>query len=697
MNLNSTVRFTADGTVSTVNLTYDVLPGDEIQVFFGDQRLLTGWALESNVQPQRVQFDTNIPDGTQVLIRRYTDMRDVPHVFHFTGNGRGGAEFNASNMDENFDKIKRASQDAMDSFELIGVNIEAAFDAKVFAEAAEVSKNQAELSASQANTSRSQAQTAATTATNKAGEATNAASTAVTKAGEALNSQTAAEVAKLAAESYANTATTKAGEASNSATTASTAASTATTKANQASSAATTATNAKDTAVDAASDAADFANSAFSYSTMGYAHVLKAQEWAEKDVDLVVDDGGYSAKHWAIKAADIVQSDVSVSVSPSSSINFTGNGTLLDPLTANVVKVDWTLLDDVPTEFTPKSHTHDWADISDVPDLSWSGIVGKPTTFPPTAHNHAWGDVTDKPTSFPPETHAHPWGDITGKPSTYPSTWAEVGGKPSTFSPTAHSHTTAQISGLGSAAGYNVGSTAGNIPVVGQAGLAGMGSLLSVMNPLNNPSGFYKYDNSTASKVTSLGVRGAVFNIQQDWNSQSQAQIAIPYDDYRTMRYRAGNDKVWQSPVIYSAPTVVGWSTVTVVETATTERKTTTGQRVRPINGTLDISWEAHVNPWQFNTEPSTGAGEITVEVWVQPVGGVEVVSEPHVKAIFPDLIGGTLGSTTHFNAHFRNMAGRKVFYGLDPTKLYDVKIKIFRTGDITKYTLHYLYLTIVP
>lgn len=423
MNLNSTVRFTADGTVSTVNLTYDVLQGDEIQVFFGDQRVLTGWTLQASVQPQRVQFDTNIPAGTQVLIRRYTDMRDVPHVFHFTGNGRGGAEFNASNMDENFDKIKRASQDAMDSFELIGVNVEAALDAKVFADAAEVSKNQAALSASQANTSRSQAQSAATTATNKAGEATNAASTAVTKAGEALSSQTAAEVAELAAESYASTATTKAGEASNSASTASSAASTATTKANQASSAATTATNAKDTAVDAASDAATSENMAYVHSNAAYTHVLKAKDWATAAEDVPVDPGEYSAKHWAIKAADVVQGDATVNVQDSSTINFTGTGALISPLAANVTNVGWDLLTDVPLTFDPTPHTHGWSEISDKPSTypsTWATVTGKPLEFPPETHSHTWGSIADKPTTFTPAAHTQAWSTITNTPATYP-------------------------------------------------------------------------------------------------------------------------------------------------------------------------------------------------------------------------------------------------------------------------------------
>lgn len=147
MKLNSTVRLTSDGTVQRVDLTYDVQDGDEVLVYFNDDVILTGWTLQYNTKPQRVDFDEEIPAGTVVLIRRITDMRELPHHFHFTGNAKGGAEFNGKNLDENFDKILRAAQDAMDSFELVGINLEAESYAKHYAEQALVEANRAQKAA----------------------------------------------------------------------------------------------------------------------------------------------------------------------------------------------------------------------------------------------------------------------------------------------------------------------------------------------------------------------------------------------------------------------------------------------------------------------------------------------------------------------------------------------------------------------
>src|SRR5690625_3546473 len=146
MDLHSTVRFTSDGTVKEVDLTYKVYEDDNVRVYFDGEEILGGWALELETTPQKVIFDEVIPDGVNGLIRRATDMREIPHVFHFTGNVKGGAEFNARNMDENFDKMRRGIEDAMDSFELVGINVEAAVDANLAADRAEAAAEDAEQS-----------------------------------------------------------------------------------------------------------------------------------------------------------------------------------------------------------------------------------------------------------------------------------------------------------------------------------------------------------------------------------------------------------------------------------------------------------------------------------------------------------------------------------------------------------------------
>src|SRR5699024_12482239 len=137
MELRSTIRLVAEGTVEWLDLTFEVHPEDSLYVYFVGEQVAQGWTLMRESTPQRANFDEPIPDGVDVIIRRASDLSEIPHVFHYTGNIKGGAEFNAKNMDENFSKILRASEDAMDSFELVGVNVEAAVDANLAAERAE--------------------------------------------------------------------------------------------------------------------------------------------------------------------------------------------------------------------------------------------------------------------------------------------------------------------------------------------------------------------------------------------------------------------------------------------------------------------------------------------------------------------------------------------------------------------------------
>src|SRR5699024_5991411 len=146
MELRSTIRLVSDGTVEWVDLTFEIHPEDDLHVYFDGDRVEQGWTLMQESTPQRVVFDEPIPDGVDVIIRRASDLSEIPHVFHYTGNIKGGAEFNAKNMDENFAKILRASEDAMDSFELVGINVEAALDANLAADRAEAAAEDAEQS-----------------------------------------------------------------------------------------------------------------------------------------------------------------------------------------------------------------------------------------------------------------------------------------------------------------------------------------------------------------------------------------------------------------------------------------------------------------------------------------------------------------------------------------------------------------------
>jgi len=152
--------------------------------------------------------------------------------------------------------------------------------------------------------------------------------------------------------------------------------------------------------------------------------------------------------------------------------------------------VDYGQLINVPSTFTPATHTHDASDIttgllldavvaaSNITQheaslsIGWSQLTSVPATFTPAAHTHAaseivsgsfadarisqtsvtqheaaltvgWAQLTSVPTTFTPASHTHAWSDITsGLPAftTRWPTWAEVTSKPSSFTPSSHTH-----------------------------------------------------------------------------------------------------------------------------------------------------------------------------------------------------------------------------------------------------------------
>jgi hypothetical protein len=108
-------------------------------------------------------------------------------------------------------------------------------------------------------------------------------------------------------------ATTKASEAATSATNAATSATSASTSAASASGSATTATTkaseaatSKTSASGSAATATEQAGIATTKATAASASELKAKKWADNNENIEVEEGKYSAKHWASKAAGIV-------------------------------------------------------------------------------------------------------------------------------------------------------------------------------------------------------------------------------------------------------------------------------------------------------------------------------------------------------------------------------------------------------
>ena len=104
----------------------------------------------------------------------------------------------------------------------------------------------------------------------------------------------------------------------------------------------------------------------------------------------------------------------------------------------------WTEVKDKPSTFTPSSHKHVKADITDFPATwAWSAISGKPTTFTPSAHQHPLSDLSNLHSSWDAILKAAPFAGVSRWPS-----WGEVTGKPTSFTPSSHTHAISQVSGL---------------------------------------------------------------------------------------------------------------------------------------------------------------------------------------------------------------------------------------------------------
>lgn len=169
----------------------------------------------------------------------------------------------------------------------------------------------------------------------------------------------------------------------------------------------------------------------------------------------------------------------------------------------------WASISGKPSTFTPSTHTHTKAQITDLNASTAAGAntiaqrdsAGRLTVVAPTQDTQAatkkyvddtvtagatWGSLAGKPSTFPPASHTHTVAQITdltivdaatastvpvrdtngsitvGDPTvaahaatksyvdgrTGSPTWGSVTGKPTTFTPSAHTHTVAQITDL---------------------------------------------------------------------------------------------------------------------------------------------------------------------------------------------------------------------------------------------------------
>ena len=78
-------------------------------------------------------------------------------------------------------------------------------------------------------------------------------------------------------------------------------------------------------------------------------------------------------------------------------INVASDGTISVDINGGVAgSVEWENVEGKPETFTPSSHTHTIAQITDFPkQWAWTDISGKPETFTPSSHTHIISQITD--------------------------------------------------------------------------------------------------------------------------------------------------------------------------------------------------------------------------------------------------------------------------------------------------------------
>ena len=59
----------------------------------------------------------------------------------------------------------------------------------------------------------------------------------------------------------------------------------------------------------------------------------------------------------------------------------------------------WSYIKDAP-ESLPASDVYPWAKASTKPSYTWDDITGKPSVFTPDSHTHVWANITDRPTKL---------------------------------------------------------------------------------------------------------------------------------------------------------------------------------------------------------------------------------------------------------------------------------------------------------
>lgn len=294
----SHLQVTSDGTLTTLDVSFEYFDRTEIGVYFDSVPQTEGpvpsgtwqWGSGANIL-----FDPAVPDTTVVRIQRTTDASALRHEFS------QGSEFTADTLDENFRQVLHVvqeSQETNQSQEFFGdinmnghqvLNLGPATQDNHAISLGDVKQRSdtAWAAATAAAFHRDKAQAWATSPSEVEPGLDSARTYALRTAadvGTTAAALAAANAARDTAVTAAGTATTKAAEASASASTASTGASTATTKASEAAA----------SAADAAASAASIANA--DVRVMGSYSAIRAYTGAATAID--VSQRGYAGRFY---------------------------------------------------------------------------------------------------------------------------------------------------------------------------------------------------------------------------------------------------------------------------------------------------------------------------------------------------------------------------------------------------------------
>lgn len=105
--MKSVQRVVSDGTLKIVDLSISYFDRSEIAVYI-NAKLYTDWRWASDVE-NRIIFNSPIPAGVEVLIKRTTDISKLRHYFS------KGSAFTAEALDEDLQQVLHIAQEATEA------------------------------------------------------------------------------------------------------------------------------------------------------------------------------------------------------------------------------------------------------------------------------------------------------------------------------------------------------------------------------------------------------------------------------------------------------------------------------------------------------------------------------------------------------------------------------------------------------